>query len=76
MNQITRIDKYNSQPYGDCYLQYKDIRIEIDEEVNLIRIMKGNKVVKFWYEQDVITASKLPNSCEIINEYNNAFNKY
>lgn len=73
MNQNIRVDKYDSQPYGDCYLQYKDIRIEINEELNLIRIMKGNKVVKFWYEQDDITTSKLPNSCEIINDYNNVF---
>lgn len=65
--------EYDSQPYGDCYFQYKNIRIEIDEDTKLIRIFKGDKVIKYWYEQDTIQASKLPKSCDIINEYIKVF---
>jgi hypothetical protein len=68
-----QVIEYNSQPYGNCYFQYKDIRIEIDEDVNLIRIMKGNNVIKYWYAQDTIQASKLPKCCDIINEYIKVF---
>ena len=68
-----QVIEYDSQPYGNCYFQYKDIRIEIDEDVNLIRIMKGNNVIKYWYEQDTIQASKLPKCCDIINEYIKVF---
>ena len=68
-----QVIEYDSKPFGDCYFQYKNIRIEIDEDTNIIRIMKGDKMVKFWYELDTIQTSKLPNSCEIIHEFNNVF---
>jgi len=38
-----------------------------------IRIIKGNKVVKFWYDEDTIQTAELPYSSDIINEFTNVF---
>ena len=58
---------------GDAILEYKDFRIEIDEDNKIVRIMKDEKMIKFWYDQDTIQIAKLPKSSDIINEYNNIF---
>ena len=31
-----QVIEYDSQPFGDCYFQYKNIRIEIDEDTKII----------------------------------------
>ncbi len=58
---------------GDAILEYKDFRIEIDEDNKIVRVMKGDKMVKFWYEEDTIQTAKLPKSSDVINEYTKVF---
>ena len=50
------------------------IKVEVDEEVEIVRVYNRNKVVKIWYNQDTIQTSKLPfPTSNIINEYSNVF---
>lgn len=60
---------------GDAILEYKDFRIEIDEENEIVRVIKGKNIVRFWYTKDSISTAKLPESVDYINEYLNIFDK-
>ena len=49
------------------------IKVEIDEENEVVRVYNGNKVVKIWYNQDTIQTAKLPHSSQIIRDIYNIF---
>ena len=60
---------------GDINFEYKDFRIEIDEDNEVVRVIKGNNMVRFWYTKDSLSTAKLPKSVDYINEYYNIFDK-
>ena len=60
---------------GDINFEYKDFRIEIDEDNEVVRVIKGKNIIRFWYKNDSLTTAKLPESVDYINEYRNIFDK-
>lgn len=49
-----------------------DFTIELDDD--LVRIIyKDSKMVKYWFKEDAIQTSLLPNSCDILQDHENIF---
>lgn len=81
VNEKLKVNNYNKKKqYDETVFTSSDgnIKIELRElnenEYDLIRIIyKDKKMVKYWIKEDTLQTSLLPQSCDIINEYNNIF---
>ena len=59
---------------NEVEIRLGQIKVEIDEEIEVVRVYYGDRVVRIWYNQDTIQTSKLPHSTsKIINEYISIF---
>ena len=59
--------------FSDVIYENEDLVIEFDKDNQLIRIFKDDKCIKWWLDQDTVQTSFLPDTCNIINEFNNVF---
>lgn len=80
INEKLKVNNYNKKKENDETVFTSadgNIKIEYateDTSNNIIRIIyKDKKMVKYWFENDILQTSLLPESCDIINEYNKIF---
>ena len=71
---MEKVYSYNT-PENEMIFEWNHFRIEIDTDSSIVRVFKDDKCIKFWYDENTIQTSKLPQCCDVINEYTNIFNE-